>query len=145
MSLVGNIIGAFIGGWCTDKVADWWSVRKRGIFDPEVRLIVVTFPLIVTTIGMALFGVAIDRLWAWPSFYIILGLISVALTAVPSISMTYVSDAYFPAAAEALLLINAFKNIIAFGFIYAIVPWCNAVGYEAVSSTPIIFVKFNTD
>lgn len=130
---VGNFLGAFVGGWCTDKVADWWSIRRKGVFNPEARLIMVTAPLIITTVGMALFGAASQRLWAWPSFYIITGLIAFGLTSVPSISMTYVSDAYFPMAAEALLLINALKNIIAFGFIYGIVPWCSAVGYESVS------------
>lgn len=36
---------------------------------------------------------------------------------------------YLPIASDALLLINGLKNVAAFGFLYAIVPWVNKVGY----------------
>jgi hypothetical protein len=41
-----------------------------------------------------------------------------------------VVDAYLPVAFEALLLINAFKQIFAFGFAYGIVPWVTLDGYQ---------------
>ena len=37
---------------------------------------------------------------------------------------------YLPVAIEALLLINAFKQIFAFGFAYGIVPWVTLDGYQ---------------
>lgn len=83
---------------------------------------------------MALFGAGLEDLWSWPPLFVSFGLISVTLTSVTSISMTYVLDAYFPAAAEALLLVNALKNIIAFGLLYGLPPWVAKVGYKAVSS-----------
>lgn len=43
--------------------------------------------------------------------------------------MTYVSDCYLPIAADALLLINGLKNVVAFGFLYGVVPWVTKVGY----------------
>jgi hypothetical protein len=39
-----------------------------------------------------------------------------------SILITVV-DAYLPVVPEALLLVNAFKQLFAFGFAYGIVPW----------------------
>ncbi|OQV09744.1 hypothetical protein CLAIMM_13833 [Cladophialophora immunda] len=130
-SLIGNLVGGFLGGWCTDWVADKWSIRNQGIFNPEVRLSMITIPLILTTIGMALFGAGLEEKWSWPGLFVSFGLISVTLTATSSICMTYVLDAYYPAAAEALLLVNALKNIIAFGFIYAVSPWVSKVGFKA--------------
>lgn len=50
---------------------------------------------------------------------------------VPVITMTYVSDCYLPIAPDALLLINGLKNIVAFGFLYGVVPWVLEVGYGA--------------
>jgi hypothetical protein len=50
-------------------------------------------------------------------------MISFGLCAVPTITMTYVSDILLPVAPDALLLINGLKNIVAFGFLYGIVPW----------------------
>jgi hypothetical protein len=45
--------------------------------------------------------------------------------------MTYVSDCYFPVAPDALLVVNGLKNIVAFGFLYGVVPWVTEVGYIA--------------
>lgn len=42
---------------------------------------------------------------------------------------------YLPVASDALLLINGLKNIAAFGFLYAIVPWINQVGYVSTFGT----------
>ena len=57
------------------------------------------------------------------------GMVAVGLTAVPVATMTYVSDCYLPVNADALLLVNGYKNVVAFGFLYAIVPWVTETGY----------------
>lgn len=56
-------------------------------------------------------------------------MVAVGLTAVPIITMTYVSDCYLPVAPDALMLINGLKNIVAFGFLYGVVPWVSQAGY----------------
>lgn len=43
--------------------------------------------------------------------------------------MAYVSDCYLPVAADALLLVNGLKNLVAFGFLYGVVPWVMEAGY----------------
>jgi hypothetical protein len=43
--------------------------------------------------------------------------------------MAYVSDCALPVNADALLLVNGLKNIVAFGFLYGIVPWVEEAGY----------------
>jgi hypothetical protein len=136
--LVGNVIGAFAGGWLTDKVADLWAIRHGGVFTPEIRLTMVTVALVTVPTGLALFGAAAEQLMPWPVLFVSFGLASVGLTAVPNICMTYVLDAYYPAAAESLLLVNGIKNVIAFGFLYGIFPWIAAVGYQKVSPAHIV-------
>lgn len=49
--------------------------------------------------------------------------------------MTYVSDCVLPVNADALLLVNGFKNMVAFGFLYGIVPWVEKVGYASCFGT----------
>lgn len=44
-------------------------------------------------------------------------------------------DSYYPVSPEALNLIIAYKNIISFGFSYAIVPWLGKWGFERVFGT----------
>jgi hypothetical protein len=43
--------------------------------------------------------------------------------------MAYVSDCALPVNSDALLLVNGLKNIVAFGFLYGVVPWVEEVGY----------------
>lgn len=62
---------------------------------------------------------------SWVSLFFGYGMISVALTAVPTITMAYVSDCILPINSDALLLVNGLKNIVAFGFLYGVVPWAD--------------------
>jgi hypothetical protein len=43
--------------------------------------------------------------------------------------MAYVSDCALPVNSDALLLVNGLKNIVAFGFLYGVIPWVEEVGY----------------
>lgn len=56
-------------------------------------------------------------------------MVSVGLTFVPIATMTYVSDCYLPVNADALELVNGLKNIVAFGFLYGVLPWVTEAGY----------------
>ena len=62
-------------------------------------------------------------------------MISVGLTFVPVATMVYVSDSYLPVNADALLLVNGLKNMVAFGFLYGLVPWVSVAGYVNVFGT----------
>lgn len=46
--------------------------------------------------------------------------------------MAYVSDCALPVNADVLLLVNGLKNIVAFGFLYGVVPWVEDTGYVNV-------------
>lgn len=50
----------------------------------------------------------------------------------PNIAVTYVVDSYPRFAAESLVLINVFKNIVAFVFIFVAVNWIEADGFLQV-------------
>ena len=39
-------------------------------------------------------------------------------------------DCYYPVAPEAIFLIVGLKNVISFGFSYAVIPWVTAWGYK---------------
>jgi hypothetical protein len=56
-------------------------------------------------------------------------MISVSLTAVPTITLAYVSDCALVVNSDVLLLVNGLKNIVAFGFLYGVVPWVDEAGY----------------
>lgn len=157
--LIGNLIGALSGGWLVDRYCDWRTRRTAGVFRPESRLFLLVVPLVAVPAGCVLFGFGVQDRLGWASLFVAYGAISVGLCAVsflvrssflvsspstapvfplfltpsfqqvPTITMTYVSDCYLPVAADALLLINGLKNIVAFGFLYGVVPWVTEDGY----------------
>lgn len=71
----------------------------------------------------------------WAVGYVGYGLVAIGLSATANIAMVYVMDSYYPVAAEALLLVNGFKNVVAFGFLHGIVPWVGESGYEKAFGT----------
>jgi hypothetical protein len=64
-------------------------------------------------------------------------------------NLTLVLDSYYPVAYEALVLVNAVKQLFAFGFSYGIVPWIMLDGFggafgamAGIQAALIIFLGF---
>lgn len=104
--LVGNIIGAYAGGWLVDRFCDWRARRNAGVFEPESRLYLLVLPMLVTGAGCVLFGFGVERTLHWTSLFFGYGMVSFALTAVPTTTMAYVSDCVLPVNSDALMLVN---------------------------------------
>jgi len=127
--LLGNLIGAWLGGWLVDRYSDWRSKKNAGIFQPETRLHLLIIPGLIVLAGCLAFGYGVAEQLNWTSLFFGYGMVAVGLTAVPVATMTYVSDCYLPVNADVLMLINGLKNIVAFGFLYGVVPWVTEAGY----------------
>jgi len=128
--MIGQLVGAVGGGWLTDKWAAYRAKRNNGIFEPESRLILIVPLATLCVIGILMFGFGASRGLSWPVIYVGYGFASVALTGIASISMNYAIESYYPVAQECLEVINALKNVIAFGFVYGTVPWGLAEGFD---------------
>ncbi|KAK4116145.1 MFS general substrate transporter [Canariomyces notabilis] len=126
---LGNVAGSYAGGWLVDVFCDWRTRRNNGVFQPENRLYLCILPLLITGAGCLVFGYGVERTMHWTSLFFGYGMVSFALSAVPTITMAYVSDCVLPVNADALMLVNGSKNIVAFGFLYGIIPWVEQVGY----------------
>ncbi|KAK4950306.1 hypothetical protein LTR10_011287 [Elasticomyces elasticus] len=133
--LIGNLVGAWLGGWVVDRYSDWRSKKNGGIFQPETRLHLLWIPAIVVPAGCLAFGYGVANTLHWTSLFFGYGMVAMGLTAVPVATMTYVSDCYLPVNADALLLVNGLKNIVAFGFLYGVVPWVTETGYANAFGT----------
>ncbi|KAK3072547.1 hypothetical protein LTR53_006646, partial [Teratosphaeriaceae sp. CCFEE 6253] len=127
--LLGNLFGAWLGGWVVDRYSDWRSQKNGGVFQPETRLHLLWIPAIIVPAGCLAFGYGVAHTLHWTSLFFGYGMVAVGLTAVPVATMTYVSDCYLPVNADALMLVNGLKNIVAFGFLYGVVPWIMETGY----------------
>ncbi|KXS96406.1 hypothetical protein AC578_3002 [Pseudocercospora eumusae] len=139
--LLGNLIGAFIGGWVVDRYSDWKSKHNSGVFLPETRLHLLVIPTLIVPAGCLVFGYGVARTLHWTALFFGNGMVSLGLTAVPTMTMTYVSDSYLPVNEDALTVVIGLKNVVAFGFLYGVVPWVEKVGYiESFGAQAGIFV-----
>jgi hypothetical protein len=83
-----------------------------------------------------MFGYGAARHLHWGVLYVAYGLVSVGLTGVATISMTYVVESYWGLDMQCLELVNGLKNVWAFGIVYATVPWIEREGYIRVRIPP---------
>jgi MFS family permease len=104
--IIGNIAGSFAGGWIVDRYSDHCSRKNNGVFQPESRLWLLVFPTLITGAGCLVFGYGVQETLHWTSLFFGYGMVSFALTAVPTITMTYVSDSVLPVNSDALMLVN---------------------------------------
>jgi MFS family permease len=58
---IGNLLGAFYGGYLGDKSILYFSRRNKGYFEPEMRLYNLHFPAVCLCGGLIMFGVTISR------------------------------------------------------------------------------------
>ena len=62
---IGNVLGAWLGGWVVDRYSDWRSKKNNGVFQPETRLHLLIIPALIVPAGCLAFGygVAGDLNW----------------------------------------------------------------------------------
>ena len=63
--LIGNVIGAFLGGWVVDKYSDWRSKKNNGVFQPETRLHLLIIPALIVPAGCLAFGYGVGEQLNW--------------------------------------------------------------------------------
>lgn len=80
--LLGNLFGAWAGGWLVDRYSDWRSRKNGGVFQPESRLMLLIIPGLLVPAGCLVFGYGVQDTLHWISLFFGYGMISVGLTAV---------------------------------------------------------------
>ncbi len=71
-----------------------------------MRLPVVLFPATVVPVGLILFGVGVHNQFHWIVPVIGVGCVGCGLCAIPSVTMPYLMDSYYPVAMDALIVRN---------------------------------------
>lgn len=103
---------------------------NNGIHKPEHRIPALIFPFLIVPPGLILFAYMIAEKRSFYLAAIGYAMQSAGLVFVPSVVISYVVDAYPASGGEALVLINAGKNLVAFGLTKTCVQWLNTSGLE---------------
>lgn len=129
---VGGIIGCLLCGALSDPIVKFLSKRNNGIYEPEFRLVISAFVLVLSVPGLFLFGamasemkppVVLAVLWGWIFVSIrthssrttlIFNKVGTQFTA-NSLS-GYLVDAYRDQSVEIFIISMTIKNFLFFGF-----------------------------
>lgn len=139
-SFIGTIITFPIAGPLTDLLSKKIGERQ-GRHEPEWRLPALIAPFILCPVGLIVFGQTYIPLSEYlshlpPHHYtrpyvkpaIGYALATSGLVLIPSVMLSYVVDSYPATSGEALVLINATKNFIAFGVTKGSSNWLASAG-----------------
>lgn len=148
-AIVGLVIGCFTGGHAADLITAKIVAQQHGAVYPEQRLIALLPGCIVAPTGCIVIAFACSQKLHWISIAFGFGLckclhycwfnfyskqlaVSFGTIYAPNIAITYVVECFPAVAAECLVAINVFKNLVAFLFLYTAVSWTSAQGWVQV-------------
>lgn len=79
--------------------------------------------------GLVLFGTATKSHLHWMVPLFAEFMVNFSAVVAGNITYTYMADIYLEHADTALVMLNALKNLTAFGLVYAVTPWNSHSGY----------------
>lgn len=131
---MGAIFGMLWGG----PLSDWFVLRRarrnKGIMEPESRLWLLIVPAVLNSAGLLMYGLGAYRGLHW---FLSAGagtaLIGFGIGSGGAICLTYAVDCYPGIAAESMVLILFVRDVLGFGFTFAIQPWIDDIGGQAVT------------
>ncbi|KAJ5174677.1 uncharacterized protein N7482_000554 [Penicillium canariense] len=129
-SFIGIVIAWPIAGPLTDILSRWLRKRNGNVHKPEHRLPALIFPFLVCPVGLVVFGYTVARQEHYVKPAVGAAISAAGLTLVPSVMLSYVVDSYPRASGEALVLVNASKNVVAFGLAKGAYAWMAQEGVD---------------
>ena len=108
---------------------------NKSVYEPEFRIVIVTFQIIGAAVGLFPFGISIDRQWPYIVSIILFGFVVFALIMGATATGTYIVDAHLDIAVEAFVCITLFKNFVSYGMSLHVVDFLEKLGYTKVPTS----------
>ncbi|KAM3079820.1 hypothetical protein ACMFMF_003240 [Clarireedia jacksonii] len=128
-SFIGIIVAYPIAGPFTDFLSRFFDRRSRSeMHIPENRMPALIIPFLIAPPGLLLFAYIINQQGSVYSAAVGYAMQVSGLVFVPSVVLSVVVDGWPSTGSEALVLINAGKNLVAFGVTLGISDWLKKEG-----------------
>ncbi|KAJ5118204.1 major facilitator superfamily transporter [Penicillium atrosanguineum] len=136
-SFIGIVLGGTLGSKSVDIVNARINRRRSDqgkIHKPEERLIMLALPFFTATVGLVLYGVAVERRLPWigPAFGY--GIHSFGFVVLAGITFSYAIDSYLVKSGEVMVFNNTLRALISFGVSHIVPTWLNNAGPAIVYS-----------
>ncbi|KAK8174275.1 major facilitator superfamily transporter [Phyllosticta citrichinensis] len=131
---IGLILGTlFAELFCSGRLSDWiilkLTEKNGGVRVAEMRLWLVYPACLVTTVGLILWGISIDKGYHWIVGQIAFFLIAAGIQTGNTILAAYTVDCYPLQSMSVVTFYAVFLNFSAFVDPFFIVPWVEGAGY----------------
>lgn len=127
-TLIGAVIGCIMSGIFSDKHVVWIAKRNNGVMEPEYRLYLLFITLIISPLGLIMFGVGADKQWPWQCIYVGLGFIGFGWGSIGDTAMSYLMDAYPEIVIQGMVGVSIINNTLACIFTFACSYWLDGAG-----------------
>lgn len=115
--LIGGLLGAVFAGLLTDPLARYLTMKNKGVYEPELRLPLISVGLITALAGIYGFGYSAQNL---ESVYVVAVNWAIALFGINVIvilSTAYPLDAFREHTTEIFVMNMMFKNLFNYGYV----------------------------
>ncbi|GAA5977567.1 hypothetical protein JCM11641_006866 [Rhodosporidiobolus odoratus] len=128
--LIASIIMSLVAGYIADFLAVFMARRNKGVFEPEMRLILMLPYAIFVIFGYVGWAMSYRNHTHWMVPVICYGLTNAGQKFLSIGSVTYVIDVHRAQTSEAQAIINFLKNLISYFIGTKINGWVISVGIE---------------
>ena len=146
-TLIGLIVGMPTGGVLADIFYRRSARRNDGTGVRESRLKALVPGAIINPLGLIIVGVVLQKHLSWVGLAFGWMMLSIGLTAVANVMLTYSVDCYPWRAAHIGVIVNVVKNLVSFGTSYGVIPWYALVGpqnqYGTMAGIAVFFFLLN--
>lgn len=129
-TLVGAVFGCMMAGVLSDYHVLWLAKRNNGVYEPEFRLYLLFTTLILSPVGLIMFGVGAARQWPAWVIYGGLALIGFGWGSIGDTAMSYLMDAYPEIVIQGMVGVSIINNTLACIFTFCCSYWLDASGTQ---------------
>lgn len=132
-AIVGFLLACYGGGYLSDVISSIIVQRSSDIaIRPEQRLVSLLPGMLIGPAGSILLAFACGNQLHWSAIAVGFGMVSFGEVYTPNIAITYIVQLHQKDAAKSLVLVNIFKNLLTFAFLYVAADWARKEGYIQV-------------
>ncbi|KIW16556.1 hypothetical protein PV08_03744 [Exophiala spinifera] len=126
----GSLIGAVYGGPLSDWSIVYLAKRNGGIYEPEMRLYMSLFPMILGPGGIFLYGYTATNGMHWIIPNIGVAIFAFSLVAISDNVLTYLLDSYSEILGDILTSLAFVRNGMSTLITFTCAFWIDSLGYQ---------------